>query len=156
MNTRGTDASDAGAVWLAESSRGTSAWAVWSEWSRRTYAVLPTGPGWDVIATPRERCAAAARRRPELWAEVPVLEDLTAGFAYVWVPAGTHTGWDVPGTTALGHPWFVAVPRPGGPQVPERRWVQPPGLFPRLMDPAGLRAALKAAPARGNGREDAR
>ncbi|MFF9147535.1 hypothetical protein ACF1BN_22040 [Streptomyces sp. NPDC014861] len=150
------DPSDAGAVWLAESARGTSSWAVWTEWSRRTYAVLPTGVSWDVIAVPRARFIAAARRRPELLTDVPVLEDLATGFAYVWVPPGTHTDWDLPGTTALGHPWFVAVPRPGGPQVPERRWAQPPGLFPRLMDPADLRTALDTTSTPRDGREDHR
>ncbi|WP_457541722.1 hypothetical protein [Streptomyces filamentosus] len=138
------DASDAGAVWLADSSRRTSSWGAWTEWSKRTYAVLPAGVGWDVIAVPRERWTAAAHTHPAIWADVPVLEDLGARFAYVWVPTGTAAEWNVPGTTALGRPWHVAVPRPGGPQVPERRWASPPGLFPRLMPPDDLRDALAA------------
>ncbi|MET9676426.1 hypothetical protein ABZY68_25525 [Streptomyces sp. NPDC006482] len=142
------DASDVGAHWLAES-RGSSSWAVWTEWDRRPYAVLPAGEDWDVIAMPQQRLTAAAEHRPEDWEDVPVLADLGAGFAYVWVPAGTATAWDVPGTTALGQPWVLAVPRPGGPQVPERRWIQPPGLFPKLMDPAALHEALTTAPATG-------
>lgn len=147
------DASDAGAVWLADSSRRTSSWGTWTEWSKRTYAVLPTGVGWDVIAIPRERWTAATHTHPEIWTDVPVLEDLGTGFAYVWAPAGTHAEWEVPGTFVLGVPWFVAVPRPGGPQVPERRWTRPPGLFPRLVRPDDLREALDATRA-GEGRGD--
>ncbi|GGY71216.1 hypothetical protein GCM10010363_60530 [Streptomyces omiyaensis] len=150
---RGRDASDVGAHWLADA-RPDNPFLVWRDWEEHAHAILPTGTAWDVIAVPRERCIAAARRHPELWSGVPVLEDQAADFAYVWVPAGTASTWQVPGTVALGLPWFVAVPRPGGPQVPERRWAQPPGLTPRLMDPDDLRTALKAAWARGEGRED--
>ncbi|MFF0430300.1 hypothetical protein ACFYUJ_38810 [Streptomyces sp. NPDC004520] len=145
------DASDFGAHWLATARR--SSWAVWDEWLHGTYALLPTGALWDVIAMPQYRLTSAAEHQREAWAEVPILADLGAGYAYVWVPSGTHTTWAVPGTTALGRPWWIAVPRPGGPQVPERRWVQPPGLSPRLMDPQALSAALSATPATGTGRE---
>ncbi|MFD3334612.1 hypothetical protein ACFWV1_18430 [Streptomyces sp. NPDC058700] len=148
------DVSDAGAHWLARA-RHSSSWAVWNEWLHGTWALVPTGHEWDVIAMPQRRLTGAAEHRPETWADVPVLADLGARYAHVWVPAGTHTTWDVPGTTALGHPWWIAVPRPGGPQIPERRWVQSPGRCPRLMDPDALRHALLAAPATATAEESA-
>ncbi|MEU8623128.1 hypothetical protein [Streptomyces sp. NPDC048623] len=144
------DASDFGAHWLAES-RNPSSWIVWQEWNHRPYAVVPAGYAWDVIAMPQHRLTSAADHQRQAWTDVPVLADLGAGFAYVWAPVGTAQVWDVPGTTALGRPWWVAVPRPGGPQVPERQWITPPGLFPHLMDPAALREALGAT-ATGSGR----
>ncbi|MFD5372559.1 hypothetical protein [Streptomyces sp. NPDC127103] len=146
------DASDVGAHWLASARH--SSWAVWDEWLHGTYALVPTGGLWDVIAMPQHRLTGAAEHRREAWTDVPILADLGAGYAYVWVPTGTHTVWDVPGTTALGPLWWIAVPRPGGPQVPERRWVQPPGMFPRLMNSDALSDALRSAPAAG-GREAA-
>ncbi|MFB7452943.1 hypothetical protein [Streptomyces sp. NPDC056194] len=146
------DTSDFGAVWLA-GSRETSSWAVWSEWRHRTYAVLPTGALWDVIAMPQHRLTSAAEYRREAWTDVPILADLGAGQVYVWVPAATARTWAVPGTTALGPPWWIAVPRPGGPQVPEHQWIAAPGRSPRLMDPEALREALLAAPAPGTREE---
>ncbi|MFH8717544.1 hypothetical protein [Streptomyces zaomyceticus] len=147
------DALDAGAHWLATAYHST--WAVWDDWKRGAHALLPTGTAWDVIAMPQRRLTGAAEHRREAWTGVPVLADLGANYAYVWVPVGTHTTWVVPGTTALGSPWWIAVPRPGGPQVPERRWVQPPGRSPRLMDPEPLRHALLAAPAADTGESSA-
>ncbi|MFD4370006.1 hypothetical protein [Streptomyces sp. NPDC058486] len=150
---RGRDASDVGAHWLA-AAHGQTPFLAWRDWEEHSHAILPTGTLGDVIAIPRHHCIAAARIQPAAWTDVPVLEDLAAGFAYVWVPAGTEAEWDMPGTTALGSPWFVAVPRPGGPQVPERRWAQPPGHFTRLIAPTDLRSALEAVPARAEGWED--
>ncbi|MGW4699735.1 hypothetical protein [Streptomyces sp. NPDC004285] len=128
---------------------------MWSEWGHQTYALLPTGALWDVIAVPQHRLTGAAEHRREAWTDVPILADLGAGYAYVWVPAGTAKRWSVPGTTALGPPWWIAVPRPGGTQIPERQWLQPPGRFPLLMDPGALSEALLATPAADTGRESA-
>lgn len=102
------DASDFGAHWLATAHHST--WAVWDEWLHGTYALLPVGALWDVIAMPQHQLTGAAEHRREAWTQVPILADLGAGYAYVWVPTGTHTTWDLPGTTALGPPWWIAAP----------------------------------------------
>ncbi|MGW8768247.1 hypothetical protein ACWGN5_37875 [Streptomyces sp. NPDC055815] len=146
------EASDVGAHWLATAR--SSSWAVWHDWLHSTYAVLPTGALWDLIAMPQHRLTSAAEYRREAWTDVPILADLGTGYVYVWVPAGTHTTWAVPGTTALGPPWWIAVPRPGGPQVAARQWITPPGRFPRLMDPEALRDVLLATPTTGTRGED--
>ncbi|MEV6358000.1 hypothetical protein [Streptomyces hydrogenans] len=138
-----------GAVWLAQSSRGDHAYAVWHEWNRHRYAVLPTGIGWDVVAVPRTWLRAAAQHRSEAWTDVPLLDDISVGYTYVWMPLGTHADWAVPGTRALGSPWVIAVPQPSAPPAGVRKWAQPPGAYPRLMDPAALREALDATQAAG-------
>ncbi|MGW9439594.1 hypothetical protein [Streptomyces sp. NPDC055607] len=146
------EAPDAGAHWLSLA-RPSMTWTVWSDWKHNPWAYLPTGIAWDVVAVPAHRLTIAAEHRPETWTDVPVLADLGTRYTYVWVPAGTDRTWKVPGTTVLGQPWWIAVPRPGGSQVPERRWVQPPGAAPRLMEPAALYDALSNAPATGRGAE---
>ncbi|MFF5491515.1 hypothetical protein [Streptomyces virginiae] len=142
------DYSDPGAHWLAGTHR--TPWAVWEEWERSTYALLPAGRDWDVVTAQLQDLDRAMRRSRPAWEDVPVLRDLGAGRGYVWVPTGTAAAWpqDARGTRALGDPWWVAVPRPAGPQVPERRWHRPPGAIPALMDPIILRETLgiEAAP----------
>ncbi|MFB9601417.1 hypothetical protein ACFFTQ_00285 [Streptomyces roseofulvus] len=143
-------------MWLARSSRGGQEWAVWHEWNRRPYAVLPAGAAWDVIAVPRTWAKAAAGHRPGDWTDVPVLDDEGAGHTYVWVPLGTVADWTVAGTVALGRPWWIAVPRPGSEQTSARWWLRPPGACPRLMRPAALREALEATRITGGGRRNPR
>ncbi|WP_143660237.1 hypothetical protein [Streptomyces sp. IB2014 011-1] len=96
------------------------------------------------MTVPLSLLSSAADREREAWAQVPVLCDLGTDRGYVWVPRGTAATWPqgAHGTRALGDPWWLAVPRPLGPQVPERAWLQAPDAASALMHPGALRSAL--------------
>lgn len=133
---------DPGAVWLSLAHRSPD--TVWTEWAAATYAILPAGRLWDVVTVPLPTLTSAMQRDRASWARVPILRDLGTERGYVWVPSGTAATWPQGqrGTRALGSPWWVAVPHPSGPQVPERRWLRAPDAAPALMSPTALRAVL--------------
>jgi hypothetical protein len=131
------------AEWLAAAH--TSPQRVYKEWLEQRFVLFPLGRRWDVVKLPAPDAHTVRGLLDKPGVNGPILHDPRRRALYILVPAGTATGWALPGTTCLGTGSYLGVPAPSHTAPTGYHWAIPPDGTGQLTDPLALRHALSSA-----------